>query len=138
MNETSEAPQEGIAEALHDLSDHTAALARREVTSAVREMWGKARQSGPAAALLAASGVLALFATVSAYRLSLRLLEKRLSPVAAAFTATCGYGAAAAAAGALGYLRLRQAPRPLPTETARETAGAVAEADHTSRREQEP
>ena len=131
-------PQEGIAEALHDLSDHTAALARREVNSALREMWDKARQGGPAAALLAASGVLALFATVSAYRLSLRLLEKRLSPAGAACVATGGYGAAAAAAGVLGYTRLRKAPLPLPAETARETAGAVAEADTRSRREQEP
>ena len=131
-------PQEGIAEALHDLSDHTAALARREVNSALREIWHKARQGGPAAALLAASGVLALFATVSAYRLSLRLLEKRLSPAGAACVATGGYGAAAAAAGVLGYTRLRKAPLPLPAETARETAGAVAEADTRSRREQEP
>jgi hypothetical protein len=105
-------PPEGIAEALHDLSDHTAALARRKVDSALRETWNKARQSGPPAALLAASGVLALFATVSAYRLSLRLLEKRVSPAVAALAATSGYGAAAAASG----------------ETARETAGAVAEA----------
>jgi hypothetical protein len=136
--ETSRAPQEGIAEALHDLSDHTAALARREVNSALREMWDKARQGGPAAALLAASGVLALFATVSDYRLSLRLLEKRLSPAGAAFVATGGYGAAAAAAGVLGYTRPRKAPLPLPAETAREMAGAVAEADTRSRREQEP
>ena len=136
--EPSRAPDEGIADALHDLSDHTAALARREVNSALREMWDKARQGGPAAALLAASGVLALFATVSAYRLSLRLLEKRLSPAGAACVATGGYGAAAAAAGVLGYTRLRKAPLPLPAETARETAGAVAEADTRSRREQEP
>lgn len=136
--ENSRTPQEGIAEALHDLSDHTAALARREVDSALRETWNKARQSGPPAALLAASGVLALFATVSAYRLSLRLLEKRLSPAAAALAATSGYGAAAAVAGVLGYTRLRQAPLPLPAETARETAGAVAEADRTSRREHGP
>jgi uncharacterized protein (DUF1684 family) len=104
----------------------------------LREAWNKARQGGPAAGLLAASGVLALFATVSAYRLSLRLLEKRLSPAAAAFAATSGYGAAAVAAGVLGYARLRKAPLPLPTETAREAAGAVAEADRTSRRENEP
>jgi uncharacterized protein (DUF1684 family) len=138
VNEISQAPQEGIAEALHDLSDHTAALARREVRSALRETWKKARQEGPAAALFAASGVLALFATVSAYRLSLRLLEKRMSPAAAALAATSGYGAAAAAAGLLGYARLRKAPLPLPTETARETADAVAEADQRSRQEQQP
>ena len=138
MNETPQTPQEGIAEALHDLSDHTAALARREVNSALRETWAKARQGGPAATLLAASGVLALCAAASCYRLSLRLLEKRLSPATAAFAAASGYGAAAAAAGALGYARLRQVPLPLPTETARQTAGAVAEADQRSRREHQP
>jgi Putative Actinobacterial Holin-X, holin superfamily III len=137
-SKTSQAPQEGIAEALHDLSDHTAALARREANSALREMWGKARQGGPAAAWLASGGVLALLSAASAYRLSLRLLEKRLSPAAAAFVAASGYGVAAAVAGVLGYARLREAPLPLPTETARETAGAVAQADSRSRREQGP
>ncbi len=138
MTEASQAPQEGIAEALHDLSGHTAALARREVRSALRETWAKAAQGRPAAALLAAAGILGLFATASAYRLSLRLLEKRLSPAAAALAAAGSYGAVAAAAGVLGYARVRKVPLPLPTETARETAGAVAEADSRSRREQQP
>lgn len=138
MTETSQAPQEGIAEALQDLSDHTTALARREVRSAVRETWEKARQGGPAVALLGAAGLLTLFATVSAYRLSLRLLEKRLSPAAAALTATVGYGAAAAVAGVQGYARLRKIPLPLPTQTAQEAAEAVTEADSRSRRDQQP
>lgn len=90
MTETSQAPQQGIAEALHDLSDHTAALARREARAALRETWQKARQAGPAGALLAAAAIMALFATASAYRLSLRLLEKRLSPAAAALAAAGG------------------------------------------------
>jgi uncharacterized protein (DUF1684 family) len=138
VTETSQAPQEGIAEALHDLSGHTAALARREARAALREAWGKVRQGGPAGALLAAAGVLALFAASSSYRLSLRLLEKRLSPAAAALAAAGGYGTAAAAAGVLGYARLRKVPLPLPTETALETAGAVAEADSRSQREEQP
>ena len=133
MTEASQAPREGIAEALHDLSDHTAALARREVRSAVREMWSRARQGGPAAALLAASGVLALAAAASAYRLSLRLLERRLSPAGAAFAAAAGYGTAAAVAGALGYARLREMSLPLPAGTAREAADAVAAADQATR-----
>lgn len=136
MSETSRAPQEGIAEALHDLSDSTAALARREARAALKEMWGKARQNGPAGALLAAAGVLALHAAASSYRLSLRLLENRLSPAMAALAATAGYGTAAGAAGALGYARLRNAPLPLPTQTAREAADTVAEADSRSRQEQ--
>jgi hypothetical protein len=138
VSETSRAPQQGIAEALHDLSDHSAALARREVRAALGEMWTKARAGGPAAALLAASGILALFTAASSYRLSLRLLEKRLSPAAAALAAVAGYGTAAVAAGALGYARLRKVPLPLPTETARETVDAVAEADNRSRHEQQP
>ena len=137
MSETSQAPQEGIAEALHDLSDSTAALAKREARAALRETWQKARQNGPAGALLAAAGVLAMLAAASSYQLSLRLLEKRLPPATAALVATAGYGAAAVAAGALGYARLRTAPLPLPTQTARETAGAVAEADSRSRQEQQ-
>lgn len=138
VSETSQAPQDGIAEALHDLSEHTTALARREVNSALREMWDKAKQGGPAAAFLAAAGVLTLCSAASAYRLSLRLLEKRLSPAGAAFAATAGYGAAAVVAGALGYDRLRKTPLPLPTETVQETAGAVAEADREAGRRARP
>jgi hypothetical protein len=122
-------PEDGIAETLHDLSDQTRNLVRREVNSALLEMWRKTRQSGPAVGLLAASGALAVFAAASSYRLSLRLLEKRLSPAAAATAATAGYGAAAACAGVLGVRMLRQLPLPLPTETARETTQAVAEAN---------
>src|SRR5690242_6758472 len=77
--------------------DHTAALARREVRSAAREMWSRARQGGPAAARLTVSAVLALASAASAYRLSLRLLERRLSPAGAAFAAVAGYGTAAGA-----------------------------------------
>jgi hypothetical protein len=138
VSETSQAPQQDIAEALHDLSDSTAALAKREARAALKEMWEKARQNSPAGALLAAAGVLALLAAASSYQMSLRLLEKRLSPAAAALAATAGYGTAAAAAGALGWARLRKAPLPLPTQTAQETAGAVAEADSRSRQEQQP
>jgi putative superfamily III holin-X len=135
VTEESQAPREGIAEALHDLSDHTAALAQREVRSAVREMWQKARQGRPAAALLATGGVLALAAAASAYRLSLRLLERRLSPAGAAFAAATGYGAAAVLAGAFGYARLRKIPLPLPADTAGEAASAVEAADRTARQE---
>jgi hypothetical protein len=102
---------------------------RREVNSALREMWQKTRKCGPAIGLIAASGALGLFAAASSYRLSLRLLEKRMSPAAAAGTATAAYGAAAACAGVFGVRMLRQMPLPLPTDTARETKEAVAEAN---------
>jgi Putative Actinobacterial Holin-X, holin superfamily III len=132
VSETSEAPQDGVAEALHDLSDQTRALVRREISAGQREMWDKAKQSGPALALLAGSGTLMLFAAASFYRLSLRLLERRLSPAASALVATAGYGAGAAVVAVLGYRRLREAPLPVPADTARETAGALREADEAS------
>jgi len=78
--------------------------------------------------LLAASGTLGLLATASAYRLSLRLLEKRLAKTSAALIAAVGYGAAAAGAGLLAAQRLRDAPPPLPTKTARTTSEAMADA----------
>jgi hypothetical protein len=122
-----QSPENGIAETLHDLSDQTRVLVRHEVNSALREMWQKAKPSGPAVGLLAASGALAAFAVASSYRLSLRLLEKRLSPAAAAAAATLGYGVAAAGAGVLGVRLLRRAPLPLPTETAQQAKQAVTE-----------
>jgi hypothetical protein len=125
--ESGQTPESGIAETLHDLSDQTRVLVRREVNSAMREMWQKAKPSGPAIGLLAASSALAVFAAASSYRLSLRLLEKRLSPAAAATAATLGYGAAAAGAGVLGVRLLQRAPLPLPTETAQEAKQAVTE-----------
>jgi hypothetical protein len=126
---TPQTPEDGIAETLHDLSDQTRGLVRREVDSALREIWQKTMQSGPAIGLLGAGGVLALFAAASSYRLSLRLLENRLSPAAAAAVATVGYGAAAAGAAVLGVRLMRQTPLPLPTETAREATQAVADAN---------
>jgi hypothetical protein len=126
--ENPQTPQAGVAEALNNLSDQTRGLVQSEIDSALRETWEKAKRSGPPAALLAAGGVLSLFAMASAYRLSLRLLEKRLSPAGAAFAATVGYGAAAACAGVAGIRALREAPLPLPTQTAREASGAVADA----------
>jgi hypothetical protein len=78
--------------------------------------------------LIAASGAFGLMATASAYRLSLRLLEKRLPRASAALIAVIGYGAVAAGTGLLAAQRLRDAPPPLPTQTARATSEAIAEA----------
>src|SRR5947209_16052965 len=89
----------------------------------------KAKQSGPAAALLAAGGLLALGTIASSYQLSLRLLEKRLSPAGAALAATVGYGAAAAGVAALAIREFRKAPAPVPVQTVREASRAVAGAN---------
>jgi Putative Actinobacterial Holin-X, holin superfamily III len=115
-----------MAEALSNLSDQTRSLVKGEIDTALRESWAKAKRSWPPAALIAASGVLILLTAASSYRLSLRLLEKRLSPAGAALAATAVYGAAAAAAAALGLRQLRDVPVPLPTQTVRQASGAVA------------
>ncbi|MBV9093487.1 MAG: phage holin family protein [Streptosporangiaceae bacterium] len=120
-------PEAGITEALHDLSDSRRVLVRREIDGAFREIVGKSLRSAPAVALLTASGVCALFAADSAYRLSLRLLEKRLSPAGAASVAAAGYGVAAAYAGIVGGRWIREAPLPVPTETAKQAGKAVTD-----------
>jgi hypothetical protein len=130
-DQTQQTPQAGIAGALHDLSEQSQALARHEIGAAVQEVWQKAKQEAPAVALLAAAGVLGLFAAASSFRLSLRLLERRLSPAAAAFVATAGYGAGAVSAGVIGVRRIRQLPAPVPSETARQASDALADAAQT-------
>lgn len=134
MAETSKTPQEGVAEALGDLSEQTRILVRREIGAAQQEMWQKAKDSAPAFALAAAAGTLAIFAVASSYRLSLRLLETRLSPTAAAFTATLGYAAGAVCMAAPAARKIRELPSPFPTETARQTGQALADAAPGTRR----
>jgi hypothetical protein len=128
MTETPETPQAGIAEALGDLSDQTRVLVRHEVEAAQREMLEKAKASAPALALLVAAGALGLLAAASSYRLSLRLLETRLSPPAAALAATLGYGGAAACVAVLAAREMRELPPLFPAATARQAREAVTEA----------
>lgn len=132
MADTHDEAQADVADALHNLTDQTQKLARKEIRSALLETWQKASTSAPALGLLAASGCCALLAAASSYRLSLRLLEKRLSPAGAALAATMVYGGAAAAAAAVGIQRLRHMPLPVPARTARHAEQAVATAAETA------
>ena len=127
MSETPQEAQAGVADALRDLSDNSRALVRSEITAAREEMWGKAKQAMPAAALLGAAGCCGVLSAAAFFRFSIQWLEKRLPPAAAAFTAAVGYGVAAGAVGALGIRQLRQAPSPFPAETAREAVKTAAE-----------
>jgi hypothetical protein len=122
---TEQTPQEGIAHALGDLSEQTRSLVRQEIDAAERELWEKALAAAPAVALGGIAAGCALLAAASAYRWSLRLLERAVSPPAAALLATVGYGAAAGVAGAAAYRRFRAAPAPLPTETAAHTVSLL-------------
>jgi hypothetical protein len=128
MADTQNGTQDSMADAVHTITDQSQKLARREMRSALLETWQKATASAPALGLLAASGGCTLLAAASSYRLSLRLLEKRLSPVSAALAATLGFGGAAAAAATLGTRWLRNLPPPVPTRTARRAEQAVAAA----------
>jgi uncharacterized protein (DUF1684 family) len=118
-------PQEGIAQALGDLSEQTHALAREEIDAARQEMWGKAKAVAPAAALAGLAAGCALFAVASVYRWEIRLLEKALPPATAPLVAAVGYTAAAAVAGTAAFRKLRAEPLPLPTRTARATGEAA-------------
>src|SRR5205823_466554 len=97
MTETPREAQAGVADALRDLSDNSRALVRHEIAAAQREMWGKARQALPAAALLGAAACLGVLSAAASFRLSVQLLEKALPPAAASFTAAAGYGVAGGA-----------------------------------------
>lgn len=132
MAKTTPKPQEaqeaqaGVADALRDLSDNSRTLVRQEVAAAQREMWDKARRAAPSIGLLAAAACFAAASAAASFRLSLRLLEKTMSPASAAFTATAVYGAAAGGAGAIAVWRLRQAEL-FPVNTARQTAEDIAD-----------
>jgi hypothetical protein len=128
MADPQNAARDSMTDALHNLTDQTQKLARHEIANALRETWQKASASAPALGLLAGGGCCALLAVASSYRLSLRLLEKRLSPVSAALTAAAVYGAAAAAATTLGIQRLRRLPLPVPARTVQQAEQAVAAA----------
>lgn len=132
MADTHDEARDDMADALHNLTDQTQKLARKEIRSALLETWQKASTSAPALGLLAASGCCVLLAGASSYRLSLRLLEKRLSPVSAALAATMLYAGAAAGAAAVGIQWLRRVPLPVPARTARHAEQAVATAAETA------
>lgn len=83
-------------------------------------MWDKSKQALPAAGLLAAAVFFGVLSVAASFRLSIRLLEKSLQPVGAAFAVAAGYGMAAGVVGALGN-------PPLPAETARETVKTAAD-----------
>jgi hypothetical protein len=118
-------PEEGLAEAIGDLTDQTRALVQREVDAARTEMWEKARASAPALALLGVSAALGLGAAASGYRWTMRFFEKMMPPAAAAAFGTTIYGIGAAVAGALAAQRLRDLPMPVPTRAVQAASDAV-------------
>ena len=134
MTEQQQSPQAGIAGALSDLSEQTRILVRGEIATAQRETWDKLKATAPALGLLGGAGVLGLAASASAYRASLRLLERWLPPSGAALLATGLYGSAAAAAGIAGRQQLQMLPVPFPAATLAETGALVEDTASQVRR----
>jgi hypothetical protein len=128
MTEPDHTPQAGIADAFAQLSQETATLVRQEINAAKTEMLDRLTKLAPGAGMLAAGGAAALFAAASAYRLSLRMLEARMSPTKAALLATTLYGAAAAALIPAALRQIKEAPVPFPADTVETTRQAVSEA----------
>lgn len=120
--------QEGIADALGRLSEETRVLVRAELEQAQTEAWSKLKQAAPGLGLVAVGGALGVAAGASAYRVALRALEKPLPPLAAAVVAMVGFAGGSVVAITTGLQQLRESPLPLPSETAREGADAMAEA----------
>jgi len=125
MSETQQEAPDGVADAVRGLSDNTKTLVRREIAAAELEMLGKAKQALPSVALLGAAGLFGVLSLAASYRLSVRLLEKTMSPAAAALVAATGYGAAAGASGAVGMQRLHADGPLIPVETVRATVAAA-------------
>ncbi|HZR48103.1 MAG TPA: phage holin family protein [Streptosporangiaceae bacterium] len=127
MTEAPRQAQAGVAGALNELSDHSRALVRHEIAAAQREVLANLKGGLPAFALLGAGGLLGVLSVAASFRLSLRLLEKVLSPTAAAGTATAGFGLAAGATTVAGLRLMRDVPPLFPVETARDAARTVAQ-----------
>jgi hypothetical protein len=125
---SSESPESGVADAVTALTEDTRVLVRREIEASQREVLDKIKQAAPGIALIVAAALCGAFATASAYRLVMRLLDRAFSPAAAPAIATALFGAAGAGAATAGIARLRSAPAPLPTRVAQESARATAEA----------
>jgi hypothetical protein len=107
-------------------------LVEAVMDSAHHEMAAKTKESVPALKMGAVAGTLAVLATAASYRLSVLLLEKVMRPEAAALVAMIAYGGGSGCAAVAAMRRSQNASAPLPTETARRLAHAIADKDPES------
>lgn len=129
VTETTGSPEEGIANAIHALSDQTATLVRQELEAAKAELLGKATTWTPALGLVALAGGSGLFAVASSYRLVVRVIDKILPSGVATVVTPALFGSLSLYAGRQATRQIsRGEPPPVPTETAKATADAVRSA----------
>ena len=117
-----------VANAVQELADDSRDLVRAEVDSARRELMERLSAAAPGGILAAAAAGMGMLAVASAHHMSLRVLQRWLGPVGAAFAATTLYTAGAVAAAVGAFRLLADAPAPWPANTARQTAEAAESA----------
>ena len=127
MSNADSNPEVGIAGAVNDLTEQTAALVRQEIDSAKSEMVEKVTQWVPAIGLIAVAAGSGVFATASLYRLTTRFAEKVLPPSLAAMVSTAGFGSLAFVSARRATREIRQAPRPVPSETVHTATDRLAD-----------
>jgi len=123
------------SELLRTVASEMRSLVQNELTSARREITGKALKARPAMAKLGAAGVLGAMAAGTSAAALVRALDRILPRPASALAATALLGGAAAALAAAGREDLRRIGALIPEQTVQSVKAdiaAVTEATSTS------
>ncbi len=128
MTDIQPTPEEELAGAIGELSQQTRNLVRREINVARLEMVEGIKQDAPVLAQFETAALFGVLALGSAYRLSLRILERRLSPGGAALAATVGYGGLSLGLALAAWSRRDQLQQLIPSRTVRATVEGAKQA----------
>jgi hypothetical protein len=128
VTDAAQSPEEEIAGTIGDLSQQTRNLVRREIDSARMEMLEGVKAGAPVVVGFLAAGLSATLALASAYQWTLRILERRMSPAGAAFTASVAYGGVSVALATSAWKKRDKLDRLFPTRTAQATVAGARQA----------